>query len=83
MAAVAGSLIKMERFGLPEDYYQKYAGKLTALELADVVRMAKTVVLPESMTWVIVGDRAKIEKGIRELKWGQVKFLDADGNVVE
>jgi len=83
MAAVAGSLIKMERFGLPEDYYQKYAGEFTALELSDVVRMAKRVILPESMTWVIVGDRVKIEKGIRELKWGQVKFLDADGNAVE
>jgi len=83
MAAVAGSLVKMERFGLPEDYYQTYAEKLTALTLPDVVRAAKEVVQPESMTWVIVGDRAKIEENIRELKWGEIRFLDADGNEVK
>jgi zinc protease len=32
--------------------------------------------------WVIVGDRAKIEAGIRELKLGEIKVVDADGNVV-
>jgi hypothetical protein len=29
---------------------------------------------------VVVGDRAKIEAGIKELKWGEVKYLDPDGN---
>jgi zinc protease len=30
--------------------------------------------------WVIVGDRAKIEDGIRSLNLGTVQALDADGN---
>jgi zinc protease len=30
--------------------------------------------------WVVVGDRAKIEAGIRQLGLGEVKFLDANGN---
>lgn len=83
MGAVAGSLVQMERFGLPRDYFQTYAGKLTALVLPDMVKAAKTVVRPDSLTWVIVGDRAKIEAGIRELNWGELKFLDADGNPVK
>jgi hypothetical protein len=29
---------------------------------------------------VVVGDRAKIEVGIRQLGLGEVKFLDANGN---
>jgi len=33
--------------------------------------------------WVVVGDRAKIESGIRDLGWGDISFLDADGNVVK
>jgi zinc protease len=41
------------------------------------------VVKPDNLTWVIVGDRAQIEKGIRELNLGEVKFLDANGNVVQ
>jgi len=28
----------------------------------------------------VVGDRAKVEAGIRELGWGEVNLLDADGN---
>ncbi len=30
--------------------------------------------------WVVVGDKAKIEKGIKELNFGEVRYLDADGN---
>ena len=83
IGAVTGSLTEMERFGLPEDYFESYARNLKALTLRDIDRMAKTVVQPDRMTWVIVGDRAKIEQGIRELKWGEVKILDADGNLLE
>jgi hypothetical protein len=28
---------------------------------------------------VVVGDRAKIEAGVRELNLGELKLLDADG----
>ena len=34
------------------------------------------------MTWVIVGDLAKIEAGIRALNIGEVQVLDADGKVL-
>jgi hypothetical protein len=33
--------------------------------------------------WVVVGDKSKIEQGIRELKYGEVRFIDGDGNVIE
>jgi zinc protease len=32
--------------------------------------------------WVVVGDRAKIEPGIRELNLGPLQFIDADGKPV-
>jgi len=32
--------------------------------------------------WVVVGDRAKIESGIKSLGWGELKYLDPDGNPV-
>jgi hypothetical protein len=31
----------------------------------------------------VVGDREKIESGIRELALGPVQMLDADGKVIE
>jgi zinc protease len=80
---VAGSLAQMVRFGLPDDYYQTYAGKIGALTQADLARAAKTVIHPDKMTWVVVGDRAKIEASLRDLGWGDIQLLDADGNAVK
>jgi zinc protease len=39
-------------------------------------------VQPDKLVWVIAGDRAKVEPGLRELGLGQVKSIDADGNVL-
>jgi zinc protease len=32
--------------------------------------------------WVVVGDLAKVEAGIRELNLGTVHVVDADGNSI-
>jgi zinc protease len=34
------------------------------------------------MIWLIVGDLKKVEAGIRELNFGEIIKLDADGNVI-
>ena len=31
--------------------------------------------------WVIVGDRAKIEAGLKDLNLGEIKLLDGDGRI--
>ena len=79
---VAGTIGELVRFGLPENYYTTYPDKVTALKLDDLARAAKTVVHPDNLVWVIVGDRAKIEAGIRELNYGELHLIDADGNPV-
>jgi zinc protease len=79
--AVSGSLQDMVRYGLAEDYYATFAGKVRALGSKDVSAAAK-VLHPERMVWVVVGDRAKIEAGLRELNLGEVRYLDADGKPV-
>ena len=80
MNEVGGSILDLVRFSLPDDYYQTYAAKVKALSSGDVADAAHTVVRPDSLVWVVVGDRAKIEAPIRELGLGEVKLLDADGN---
>lgn len=79
MGAVAGTLSQIVRFGLPDDYYQTYAGKLQALKTEELAKAAKTVIHPEQLTWVVVGDRSKIEKSLQDLNWGEIKLLNADG----
>jgi zinc protease len=80
ISAVGNSIGEIVRFGLPDDYFTTYPGKVRALSVTDLSRAAKEVVRPDSLVWVIVGDRAKIESGIRDLGWGDIQFLDADGH---
>jgi zinc protease len=83
MAAVRQSIGEIVTYGLPEDYYKTYSARVKALELAKVQAAAEMVVKPERLTWVIVGDLAKIEPGIRELNLGEVHYVDGDGKVIE
>ena len=77
--AVSQSILDLVQFGLPDDYYETLAGKIRALKTQDVADAAKTVVHPDNMVWVVVGDRSKIESGIKELGLGEIRFLDPDG----
>jgi zinc protease len=81
--AVSSSIGEIVSFGLPDDYYTTYPNKVRALSLTDLTKAAQKVVHPDQLVWVVVGDRAKIEAGLRELGWGDVHFLDADGEVVK
>jgi hypothetical protein len=39
---------------------------------------ATEVVHPNNLVWVVVGDRAKIEAGVRELGLGEVQILNPE-----
>ncbi len=79
--ALGQSIVDMVQFGLPDDYYDTYAGKVLALKTNDVNQAAKEVVRPDNLTWIVVGDRAKIESGVRELGLGEFHRMDSDGKV--
>jgi zinc protease len=79
--ALGQSIVDLVQFGLPDDYYDTYAGKVRALKTSDVNQAAKEVVRPDNLTWIVVGDRAKIESGVRELGLGDFHLMDTDGKV--
>ena len=54
-----------------------YAAKVKALSVGDLKDAARTLIDPDHLIWVIVGDRAKIEKSIRELNLGELKIIQA------
>lgn len=78
-SAVAGSIAEIVRFGLPDRYWDTYASSVRSLGLEDVSATASKYLLPDRLTWVVIGDRAKIEAGIRELDLGPIQVIDADG----
>jgi zinc protease len=79
MDAVQGSLEQLVTFGLDDHYYETYAERVRGLKLPDAAAAAQETIRPDHLVWVVVGDRAKIEAGIRELNFGEIRFLDADG----
>ena len=81
--ALEATIDDQVQYGLPDDYYQTYAAKVRALTVPDVEAAAKTVVHPDNFIWIVVGDRAKIEPGIRELNFGEVHILSPEGKVVQ
>jgi zinc protease len=80
--AVSGSIGQIVRFGLPDDYFMTYPQKVSALTKASVDDTARSVLHPDSLVWIVVGDRSKIEAGIRNLKLGELKVMDADGKLL-
>ncbi len=80
--SIVNSIEEIVQFGLPDDYWQSYADTVKALDQAAVAAAAKQVLEPGRLVWVVVGDREKIEAGIRDLGLGAIHLIDADGNPV-
>ncbi len=72
-SSVLGSLTSSARYGRPWDYPASLTDKFNGLGASDITAAAKEVIHPESLVWVIVGDRAKIEAGVRALNLGPVE----------
>ena len=79
---VASSYADILTYGLPDTYLNDFVGKVESLTPEQVESAARELIHPESLTWFVVGDLAAIEPGIRKLGLGEVKVLDADGNVL-
>jgi zinc protease len=76
-ADVAAKLREMIVYGLPEDEWATYTDRVAAVDAAAATRAAKERLRPDALLVVVVGDRAKIEPGIRELNLGEVVELSA------
>ena len=44
-------------------------------------RAAKEIIHPDELVWIIVGDKAKIEDGLKQLNY-EIKFIDSEGNLI-
>jgi zinc protease len=79
-AAVAEDIAQLVRFGLPNDYWDVYPQLIAELDQSGVNDAARTVFAPDHLTWVVVGDRRFVEEELRELDFGPVELMDANGN---
>ncbi len=79
MVSVLNAISSHQELHFPDDYDEAFIKKVDSLRTSDVNDAAKSLIDPQHTIWVVVGDRAKIEAGIRELNIGEIKIIDADG----
>jgi zinc protease len=82
MDALAGAIVDIVSFGLDDRYYDTFADKVRAQTIPTLTAAAAEVVHPDKLVWVVVGDRLKIEPGLRELNLGEIHLIDSDGRPV-
>jgi zinc protease len=80
---LAGAYSQILQYGLPEDYFNTFTEKAMSLTPESANAIAKKFIQPDHLVWVVVGDMAKVEKGIRDLNLGEIHKIDADGNAVQ
>jgi len=78
--ALLGSIVSTLEKGKDMQWLENYGERVNSLEVNNIRQVAKDVIRPEGLTWVIVGDLSKIEADVRALNLGEVTKLDADGN---
>jgi len=70
--ALMGDVYLQERYGFPEDYWDRYAAELATVSADDVMAMGKKYYSPETMQVIAVGDPA-IKPVLAQ--WGEVKEI--------
>jgi zinc protease len=81
LGRLADQVATLWAYGLPMSDLQDETTGLERSTLAAVNAAAKKYAVPGSTMTLLVGDRSKIEAGIRELKLGDIVVLDAEGKV--
>jgi len=82
LRALESAAEELVAFGYPLEYYRDYASNARALDEAALNGAAAEFIRPERLTWLVIGDLAQVEPGIRALGFGEIVRLDAEGNPV-
>jgi zinc protease len=76
---IAATFAELGLYGLPMDEPQRFINALERATSEDLLRLARQYIDPENASIVIVGDRAAIEPGLREIGLPAPELRDADG----
>jgi zinc protease len=80
--SVNSAIVSLWVQGLPDDYYQQYASRISEIKKDDIVRVAKQYIELDHLTLVIVGDRASIEGPLKATGLAPITLTDIEGKVL-
>ena len=64
---VLAALETNQRFDRPDDYYETLASKYRSMTAAELDAAAKKAIDPSKITWVVIGDAAKVKPQVDKL----------------
>jgi len=70
---ISYQLEEMMQYDLPKDYFNQYIDKMLNVSGDEIYNVAQQYITPDKMIVVVVGDKEKIEAGIRNLNLGEIK----------
>ncbi len=82
LASLEAAALQLVNYGYPDNYFSTYASRARSVAESDLATAAAKFVRPSEVVWVVVGDVARIESGIRELNLGTITRIDGDGRAV-
>lgn len=75
LSSIAGEISEIFQYDLPLDDWKQYVAKIESVTPEAAAAAGKAHITPDALLIVAVGDRAKIESGIRELGLGDVDVM--------
>jgi zinc protease len=79
-ADLNGELANLWLFGLPLDYYTRLPAQIEGVTSADAQAAAAKYIHPQNLLVIAVGDKARIESGLKDLKLGPVEGWSEKGS---
>ena len=79
---ILGHLIQLILHQLPDDYFRTVPERVAAVSLEEVQQAGAERVRPDALKVLVVGDRAEVEPGLRELGL-PLTILDSNGAAAE
>jgi zinc protease len=73
---VLAEQVRLEFYGYPPDYLEKYEAAIKKVTVADLTAAAKKYIHPDKLAVLVVGNKGEIQPGLDELKLGPVHALD-------
>jgi zinc protease len=75
---VARAVAQLAIYGLPDTYFEEFVPKVSAVQSADVVRVAERYVDPARTVTLVVGDYQTVGPSLAPLGLGEPQVLPAD-----
>ncbi len=77
-STIARFALNIQRYNLPEDYYENYLTRLQALTADDVMATAQKYIDTENTHLVVVGKASDVAARLKAM--GPLKYYDTEGN---